>query len=64
MLDLPPDASIEEARARWRSLIRENHPDRAIAAGLPREAIRLAETRTRAINDAWAQLRSQHQPQS
>ena len=39
-----------EARARWRSLVRENHPDRAIAAGLPREAIRLAEARTRALN--------------
>ncbi len=63
VLGLPPDASVEDARARWRSLVRENHPDRAIAAGLPREAIRLAETRTRAINDAWAQFRNLRQPQ-
>ena len=62
VLGLPPDASVEEARARWRSLVRENHPDRAIAAGLPREAIRLAETRTRALNDAWAQYRRLRQP--
>ena len=63
VLGLPPDATVEEARARWRSLVRENHPDRAIAAGLPREAIRLAETRTRAINDAWAQYRRLRVPQ-
>ena len=64
VLGLPPDASVEDARARWRVLIRENHPDRAIAAGLPREAIRLAEGRTRAINDAWAQYRRLRQPQT
>ena len=63
VLGLPPDATVEEARARWRSLVRENHPDRAIAAGLPREAIRLAETRTRALNDAWAQYRRLRVPQ-
>ncbi|MFV0291899.1 MAG: TerB family tellurite resistance protein [Paracoccus sp. (in: a-proteobacteria)] len=57
ILGLPPDATLEEGRKRWRELIRENHPDRAIAAGLPKEAIRLAETRTRAINDAWQQFR-------
>ena len=49
-------ASARHAAARGardgRELIRENHPDRAIARGLPPEAIRLAETRTRALNEA------------
>lgn len=62
VLGIAPDASLDEARARWRALIRENHPDRAIAAGLPREAIRLAENRTRAINDAWHHFRAAHTP--
>lgn len=62
ILGLPPDATLEEGRRQWRSLVRENHPDRAIAAGLPREAIRLAEARTRAINDAWQQFRQSRQP--
>ena len=53
---------LEEGRLRWRALIRENHPDLAIAAGLPKEAIRLAETRTRAINDAWQRFRASRQP--
>ncbi|MDO5640999.1 MAG: TerB family tellurite resistance protein [Paracoccus sp. (in: a-proteobacteria)] len=57
VLGLAPDASLEEGRKRWRALIRENHPDHAIAAGLPKEAIRLAEARTRALNEAWQRFR-------
>ncbi|WBU58297.1 TerB family tellurite resistance protein [Paracoccus sediminicola] len=62
VLGVPPDASLEEGRQRWRQLIRENHPDRAIAAGLPREAIRLAEARTRTLNEAWQQFRDSRTP--
>lgn len=62
ILGLPPDATLDAGRQRWRELIRENHPDRAIAAGLPKEAIRLAEARTRAINDAWQKFRQSRQP--
>lgn len=57
VLGIPPGLPFEQARARYRDLIRENHPDRAQAHGLPAEAIRLAETRTRAINAAWANYR-------
>ncbi|MDO5657468.1 MAG: TerB family tellurite resistance protein [Paracoccus sp. (in: a-proteobacteria)] len=62
VLGISPGTPVDEARLRWRELIRENHPDRAIAAGLPREAIRLAEARTRAINDAWDIYRRSHLP--
>lgn len=62
ILGLPEGATLEEGRARWRALIRENHPDLAVAAGLPKEAIRLAEARTRAINDAWQRFRASRQP--
>ncbi|MBD3786743.1 MAG: molecular chaperone DjiA [Sphingomonadales bacterium] len=57
VLELPPGTPIEEVRTRWRSLVREAHPDRAIARGLPPEAIRLAETRMIALNRAWHELR-------
>lgn len=60
VLGVPEDAPLAQARSRWRELLREHHPDRAIAAGLPKEAIRLAEARTRAINDAWQRLRDAH----
>ncbi|MDO5371171.1 molecular chaperone DjiA [Paracoccus sp. (in: a-proteobacteria)] len=59
VLGISPGTPLPEARARYRDLIRENHPDRAQAHGLPPEAIRLAESRTRAINEAWAAWRAQ-----
>lgn len=62
ILGIPADSTLEQGRKRWRELIRESHPDRAIAAGLPREAIRLAEARTRALNDAWQEFRMNRTP--
>lgn len=58
VLGIAPGTPLPEARARWRQLVRENHPDRAQAHGLPPEAVRLAETRTRAINAAWEAYRT------
>mgnify|MGYP003610934504 CR=1 FL=1 len=60
VLGVAPDTPLPEARRRWRALVREAHPDRAIARGLPPEAIRLAEARTRALNDAWQAFRAMH----
>lgn len=56
VLELPPGTDLAEARQRWRALMREAHPDRAIARGLPPEAIRLAEERVIALNRAWAEI--------
>ena len=36
-------------------IVRRN-PDRAIARGLPPEAVKLAEDRVRALNRAWEEL--------
>lgn len=58
VLGIAPDTPLPEARKRWRDLIREAHPDRAIARGLPPEAIRLAEARTRRLNEAWEAFRN------
>lgn len=59
VLGLTPGTPLEMARERYRRLIFENHPDRAQAHGLPPEAVRLAESRTRAINAAWAAYRAE-----
>lgn len=56
VLGLPPDATLEEARAAWRALVRETHPDRMMARGVPEEAIRLAERRMQDINRAWEDI--------
>ncbi|SIP96731.1 DnaJ like chaperone protein [Paracoccus thiocyanatus] len=60
VLGVAPDTPLPEARRRWRDLVRESHPDRAVARGLPPEAIRLAEARTRALNEAWDNFRNMH----
>lgn len=56
VLDLPSDATLDQARKAWRKLVRETHPDRMMARGLPAEAIKLAEHRLIAINRAWEQI--------
>jgi len=53
VLGIAPDATVKEARSAWRALVRENHPDRMIARGVPEEAVRMAERRMQAINRAW-----------
>lgn len=56
VLGVTPDAPMEEVRAAWRRLVRDTHPDRMIARGVPEEAIKLAERRMVAINSAWKDI--------
>ena len=56
VLGLPRDATLAEARAAWKALVRDCHPDVMQARGLPPEAVRLAERRLIAINAAWAEI--------
>lgn len=57
VLGVTPDMSIEQIRATWRSLARDNHPDMLMARGLPEEALQLAHKRMAAINRAWDEIR-------
>lgn len=58
VLGIAPDASLDVARAAWRRLVRQTHPDQMIARGVPREALKLAEKRLIAINSAWETLKT------
>ena len=53
ILGIEPDASDDEARAARRALIREHHPDKLIAEGLPQEFIDAANEHMAKINAAW-----------
>ncbi len=53
ILGLPADATPETVRKRYRDLVREHHPDRHIAAGVPEEMIELATARLQKINEAY-----------
>jgi DnaJ like chaperone protein len=57
VLGIPPGTPLAEARAAWRALVRDSHPDRMIARGVPEEAVRMAEKRLVAINRAWEEIR-------
>ena len=56
VLGVDADAPIAKIRGAWKRAVRENHPDRLIARGLPVEAIRLAEERLIHINRAWDEI--------
>lgn len=58
VLGIEPGTPLQEARAAWRRLVRETHPDRMLARGVPQEAIKLAERRMVAINRAWEEIQS------
>lgn len=57
ILQLPRDATVDDAHKKWRALVREAHPDRAIARGLPEEAIRFSQDRVATLNGAWEKIR-------
>ena len=60
VLEIPPDAPLDEAKKAWRRKVREAHPDNMIARGLPEEAIALANTRLITINKAWEEIQNSH----
>lgn len=58
VLGVTPDTPLEDIRAAWRAAVRETHPDRLMARGLPEEAVKLAEKRLIAINRAWEKIQA------
>ncbi|MEY8831395.1 TerB family tellurite resistance protein [Sedimentitalea sp. XS_ASV28] len=56
ILGVAPDTPLTEIRSTWRQLVRDNHPDRMVARGVPQEAIKLAEKRMIDINRAWDEI--------
>lgn len=56
VLGVTPDMPIEEIRQVWRRHVREGHPDRMIARGVPQEAVKMSERRLIDINKAWEEI--------
>jgi DnaJ like chaperone protein len=53
VLGVEPCLSDAEVRAHYRKLVRDHHPARHIAAGMPAELVRIATDRLAAVNAAW-----------
>lgn len=60
ILGLSPEAHVDEARLAWRQAVKDYHPDRMMARGLPEEAIKLAEKHLIAVNRAWEKIQRIH----
>ena len=60
VLGVDPTADAETVRQAWRALVREYHPDRMIARGVPEEAMKLAEKRLIQANLAFEEILNTH----
>ncbi|AVW90412.1 molecular chaperone DjiA [Celeribacter baekdonensis] len=56
VLGVAPDAPLSDIKLAYRTLVRETHPDRMIARGVPEEALQLANDRMSEINAAWDEI--------
>lgn len=56
VLGVTPETPMEDIRAAWRRQVRDSHPDRMLARGVPEEAVKLAEKRIIDINRAWEEI--------
>ena len=56
VLGVSRDASDEEIRKVYRQLVREHHPDRLVAKGLPQELVEHANRTLAAINVAYDRI--------
>ena len=56
VLGVEPNSDRETVRDAWRALVREYHPDRMMARGVPEEAMKLAEKRLIQANWAYEEI--------
>ena len=61
ILDVDRKMDLATIKLRYRKLVRDNHPDKQIAAGVPAEMVILATSRLARINAAYEQILKEHQ---
>ena len=57
-LGLKADASVQEIKRAYRTLVRQYHPDKLVSRGLPDEMMAMAKKRVREINAAYDAIKS------
>jgi DnaJ like chaperone protein len=59
VLGVTSGTPMAEIRKAWHQLVRDTHPDRMMARGVPEEAVKMAEKRMIAINRAWEDINNE-----
>ena len=57
VLGIGHEDSDADVKAAYRALVREHHPDRLMAQGMPQEFIDVANKKVAAINEAYHRIR-------
>ncbi len=56
VLGVKPSISNRALKSQYRKLVVENHPDKLVARGLPKEFVSIATKKITAINEAYEQI--------
>ena len=59
LIGVSRDATNDEIKSAYRALVRENHPDRLMAQGVPEEFIEVANAKLAAINAAYETIQKE-----
>ena len=59
MLNCSPESSNEEIKSNYKKLVKDFHPDKIIAKGLPEEFIDFASNRFREIHESYEKIRQE-----
>jgi DnaJ like chaperone protein len=56
VLGVKPSVSNDELKSHYRRLVAENHPDKLMARGVPKEFVAIATEKVAVINEAYDQI--------
>ena len=56
VLGIDPSISNEALKSQYRKLVADNHPDKLMARGVPKEFVAIATQKIAAINEAYGQI--------
>ena len=61
VLGLESGSDIEKTKSQWKRLAAENHPDKLIAKGVPKELLGMANEKLSVINGAYSKILRAHE---
>ena len=56
MLGIDPSISNDGLKSHYRKLVADNHPDKLMARGVPKEFVAIATEKIAAINEAYGEI--------